>query len=111
MTATGVGAGDLIAASVAGAQFGLALLWAVPVGIVLKFVLSEAVARWQLATGTTLFEGWGRLGKSIQVGFLVYLTMFSNCTSKLEFSRQTRVRIRQRDLTVRISGHGVASAS
>ena len=54
LAATGVGAGDLVAASVSGARYGYAIAWAALVGAALKFVLSEGLARWQLATGTTL---------------------------------------------------------
>ena len=48
VAATGVGAGDLIAASVAGRRYGLAVLWIVVVGAALKWVLNDGVARWQL---------------------------------------------------------------
>ena len=57
MAATGVGAGDLATAGFAGSQLGTAVLWAVLVGAFLKFVLTEGLARWQLATGLTLLEG------------------------------------------------------
>jgi Mn2+/Fe2+ NRAMP family transporter len=58
VAATGVGAGDLTAATVGGAGFGLVLIWAVAVGAFFKYVLNEGLARWQLATDTTLIEGW-----------------------------------------------------
>lgn len=78
MAATGVGAGDLMTGTLAGAELGTAALWAVVVGAFLKFVLSEGVARWQLATGTTLLEGWhDKLGKWIRWPFLVFLAMFT----------------------------------
>ncbi|MBT5169060.1 MAG: Nramp family divalent metal transporter, partial [Opitutales bacterium] len=51
VAATGVGAGDLIAAAVAGQRFGLAVLWVVLLGALFKAVLNEGVSRWQLATG------------------------------------------------------------
>ena len=54
VAATGVGAGDMIAASVAGAKYGTVIIWAAIVGAVIKFVLNEGMARWQLATGTTV---------------------------------------------------------
>lgn len=60
--ATGVGAGDLIATLVAGSKFGYALLWAAVVGTLLKISLAEAVGRWSLASGRTIFEGWSSLG-------------------------------------------------
>lgn len=78
IAATGVGAGDLLAAMFAGADFGMALLWVVVVGAALKFGLNEGVARWQLATGTTLLEGWCRhLGWPLKSYFLVYLVVWS----------------------------------
>ncbi|MEJ2189891.1 MAG: Nramp family divalent metal transporter, partial [Acidobacteriota bacterium] len=78
IAATGVGAGDLMAAMLAGAEFGSVLLWVVVVGAVLKFCLNEGVARWQLATGTTLLEGWNRhLGRPFSVLFLFYLVVWS----------------------------------
>ncbi len=49
----------LAAATVGGANFGLVLLWAIVIGAFFKYVLTEGVARWQLATNTTLLEGWG----------------------------------------------------
>ena len=51
VAATGVGAGDLATASLTGSQLGTAVLWAVVVGAFLKLVLTEGLARWQLATG------------------------------------------------------------
>lgn len=54
---TGVGVGDLATAGFAGAHLGTTVLWAVLFGAIFKYVLSEGVARWQLATGTTLLHG------------------------------------------------------
>ena len=73
MAATGVGAGDLLTASLAGSRFGLTLLWAAAVGAILKWFLNEGIARWQLATGTTLLEGWvDRFGSWLRWLFLLY---------------------------------------
>jgi len=78
IAATGLGAGDLIAASIAGARYGLVILWAAVIGALLKFALNEGLARWQLATGTTLLEGWvRRLPRFWSVYFLVYLLLWS----------------------------------
>ena len=78
LAATGVGAGDLLTATLAGSEAGLTVIWAVVVGAFLKWVLAEGLARWQLATGTTLLEGWNnRLGTWIRWLFMVYLTVFS----------------------------------
>ena len=78
MAATGVGAGDLMTGTLAGTELGTTVLWAVVAGAFLKFVLSEGVARWQLATGTTLLEGWNdKLGTWIRWIFLAYLALFT----------------------------------
>ncbi len=78
VAATGVGAGDLLAAMLAGAGFSATLLWVIIVGAALKFTLNEGVARWQAATGTTLLEGWClHLGSWFTGGFLAYLVLWS----------------------------------
>jgi Mn2+/Fe2+ NRAMP family transporter len=78
VAATGVGAGDLLTASLAGSRFGLTLLWAAWVGALLKWFLNEGVARWQMATGTTLIEGLvARLGPWLQWGFGAYLVVWA----------------------------------
>ncbi|MFC1606687.1 Nramp family divalent metal transporter [Candidatus Latescibacterota bacterium] len=74
VAATGVGAGDMLTASLGGSAVGVGILWAVVVGALLKWFLNEGIARWQMATGTTLLEGWVlRLGKWIQWIFMLYL--------------------------------------
>ena len=78
VAATGIGAGDVVAAAVSGAQYGAAVLWAAVVGALVKFALNEGIARWQFATGTTLLEGWGRhLHRFLLVGFAVYLVLWT----------------------------------
>jgi len=82
LTATSIGAGDILTGSLAGAEAGIAVLWAVPAGILLKWTLTEGIARWQMATETTLLEGWvTKLGSWIQWVFLSYLLLFSLVTS------------------------------
>ncbi len=78
VAATGVGAGDLITASLAGSQIGVVLVWAALGGAFIKFVLAEGIARWQMATGTTALEGWVmRLGRWIQWAFFTYFLIWS----------------------------------
>lgn len=78
IAATGLGAGDLIAASVAGAKYGTALLWAAVIGAIMKFAMNEGLARWQLATGTTLLEGWvHRLPRFVSIYFFIYLLLWT----------------------------------
>ena len=80
IAATGVGAGDLAGGAFAGSKLGTTVLWAVILGAALKFIVTEGLARWQLATDGTLLEGAVKnLGKSVQYIFLLYLTIWSFC--------------------------------
>lgn len=78
VAATGVGAGDVITGSLAGSNVGVVLIWAALGGAFIKFVLNEGIARWQMATGSTILEGWiGRLGRWTQWLFIVYFLIWS----------------------------------
>jgi len=78
VAATGLGAGDIVAASAAGAQAGTVLLWAVVFGGLLKYGLTEGIGRWQLATDTTLLEGWiEKLPKFFSWYFIVYMFLWT----------------------------------
>ncbi len=78
LAATGVGAGDLATGSFVGGLLGTAVLWAVVVGAFFKFIVTEGLARWQLATGETLVEGAvSRLGRVVVLCFLPYLLLWS----------------------------------
>lgn len=63
VAATGVGAGDLTAGLVAGSKFGLTFIWAVLVGIILKYAMNEGVGRYHLATDETIIDGIHSLGR------------------------------------------------
>ncbi|MER5551669.1 Nramp family divalent metal transporter [Streptomyces sp. NPDC002793] len=76
VAATGVGAGDLVATLIAGSKFGYTLMWAAVIGCLVKISLAEAVGRWHLATGRTLFEGWRTLGGWTTVYFAVYVVIW-----------------------------------
>lgn len=78
LAATGVGGGDLATGSFVGGLLGTSVLWAVLVGAFLKFVVTEGLARWQLATGDTFIEGAvARLGPVVLWLFLPYLLLWS----------------------------------
>jgi len=78
VAAAGIGASDIIATSVAGARAGLALLWAVALGAALKAVLSEGIARWQLASRTTFLQGVAEhLPRWVLVLFAAYLGVWA----------------------------------
>jgi Mn2+/Fe2+ NRAMP family transporter len=87
VAATGVGTGDLATGSFAGSMLGLAILWAVLVGALLKFIVTEGIARWQLATGTSVLEGVARhLGRAPMLIFLPYLILWSFFTASAMMS-------------------------
>jgi len=74
VAATGVGAGDLAGGALAGSILGLACLWAVLAGSAAKLLLTENLARWQIARGTTFLEGAvGRFGTPLVVLLIAYL--------------------------------------
>lgn len=78
VAATGVGAGDLAGGAFAGSKLGMAVLWAVLLGAFFKFVITEGLTRWQLATGTTLIEGAvEKFGNPVKGIFLFYLIIWS----------------------------------
>ena len=78
VAATGIGSGDVVAGTVAGANYGVVLLWAILGGAFFKFVLSEGNARWQLATGMTALEGWAtHLPAWVKYYFGIYLVIWT----------------------------------
>lgn len=76
LAATGIGAGDLVTATTAGADFGITLVWAAIIGVGLKYILTEGVGRWTLATSKTILEGWRLLGRWTMGYFFVYVILF-----------------------------------
>jgi Mn2+/Fe2+ NRAMP family transporter len=78
LAATGVGGGDLATATFVGGMLGTAVLWAIALGAFMKFVVTEGLARWQLATGETIIEGAvRRLGPIVIWIFLPYFLLWS----------------------------------
>ena len=87
LAATGVGGGDLATGSFVGSLLGTVVLWAVVVGAFLKFVVTEGIARWQLATGQTLLEGVvSNMGSGVLVLFLPYLILWSFFVASAQMS-------------------------
>jgi Mn2+/Fe2+ NRAMP family transporter len=76
VAATGVGAGDMVATLIAGERFAYTLLWAALVGCIVKIALAEAVGRWHLSTGQTMFDGWTRLGRWTHLYFVPYIVVW-----------------------------------
>jgi Mn2+/Fe2+ NRAMP family transporter len=78
VAAAGIGAGDIVSATMAGSAHGLRLLWVVALAAFLKCFLNEGIARWQLATGMTAIEGWSaHLPWWVHVYFACYLVIWT----------------------------------
>jgi Mn2+/Fe2+ NRAMP family transporter len=68
----------MVSSTIAGASYGLTLVWALAAGVVLKFAITEGAARWQLATGVSLLEGWREhLPRVAVIAFFGYFVVWS----------------------------------
>jgi Mn2+/Fe2+ NRAMP family transporter len=78
LAAAGIGVGDMVSSIIAGAEYGLVLVWALAAGVVIKYTIAEGAARWQLATDRTLVEGWREhLPAPLLIGFFIYFVVWS----------------------------------
>ena len=77
LAAAGVGAGDMITGLESGSRYGSALLWAVILGALVKFTLTEGVGRWYMSSGQTIVRGWRALGRWVTAYILVHLLVLS----------------------------------
>jgi len=78
LAAAGIGVGDMVSSIIAGAQYGLVLIWALAAGVLIKYTITEGAARWQLATDRTLMEGWrDHLPGPLLIGFFIYFVVWS----------------------------------
>lgn len=78
VAATGVGAGDLLTASLAGKHLGLAIIFIPIVGAIFKYVLTYGIAKYQIATGDSLLSGWfNHFPKVFQYFFFSYLFIWT----------------------------------
>ncbi|MGH3316645.1 MAG: Nramp family divalent metal transporter, partial [Nocardioidaceae bacterium] len=62
------GTGDLIDSSVAGANYGYAMLWVLAVGLVTRYVVVSTLGKYQLCNGTgdeTILAGYGRIWRGL----------------------------------------------
>jgi len=76
VAATGVGAADLVATLIAGSRYAYTLLWVVVLGTLLKVILVEGAARYSLASGRTIFEGWRSVGRWTTWYFAPYIVIW-----------------------------------
>jgi Mn2+/Fe2+ NRAMP family transporter len=60
-----IGAGDLVSNVAAGATYGYALIWALALALVFRFVWLNTSAKYVLVTGESLLQGYGRLSNTL----------------------------------------------
>ncbi|HHV65389.1 MAG TPA: Nramp family divalent metal transporter [Peptococcaceae bacterium] len=60
---TWLGAGDLVDNAIAGANYGYTLMWALAIALIVRFVLCDIIANYQLMNvkGHTIFDGYAAL--------------------------------------------------
>jgi Mn2+/Fe2+ NRAMP family transporter len=73
---TVMGAGDIVSNSAAGAEYQYALIWALAVTLILRYVWVSTSAKYVLVTGETLIQGYSRLGGWITWVILTALVIF-----------------------------------
>jgi len=73
MAMTGVGVGDLATAGFTGAQLGTSVLWAILLGGIFKYILTEGIARWQLATQTSIIQG---AIQHLRIPFIIFMVIY-----------------------------------
>ncbi|MCY8233395.1 Nramp family divalent metal transporter [Priestia endophytica] len=71
---TWLGAGDLVTSSVAGASYGYSLMWILALSLLLRFLIVNVIARFQLCNNEnlSLLEGYGRIHPFFAYFLLVY---------------------------------------
>ncbi|WP_405778855.1 Nramp family divalent metal transporter [Streptomyces sp. NBC_01378] len=77
LAAASVGAGDMVTSLSGAAGYGLALLWALLVGVVVKSALTEAVGRLHLATGRTVIAGLRSAGRWLPAAFFLFVLVIA----------------------------------
>ncbi|QFU93564.1 Nramp family divalent metal transporter [Amycolatopsis sp. YIM 10] len=73
LAAAGIGAADMVTALSGASAYGMGLLWAALIGVVVKFAITEAVGRLHLATGLTPMSGLRTASRWLPWVFLVFL--------------------------------------
>lgn len=75
LAAAGIGAADMVTSLSGATAYGMGLLWAALLGVVVKFAITEAVGRLCLTTGKTTMAGLRAVGRVLPWVFLVFLAV------------------------------------
>ena len=78
---TVVGMGDFVANSALGATHAYAFLWLLVVSVVFRFVWLDTAARYVLASGEGLIDGFARLGRPIVYALFVMAPILCHLTN------------------------------
>ncbi|EGH02876.1 MULTISPECIES: Nramp family divalent metal transporter [Pseudomonas syringae group genomosp. 2] len=89
-----LGAGDLITSSVAGASYGYTMMWVLAISLLLRFLIVNIIARFQLCNnqGMTILQGyaqlhplfaWFMLGYALLMGHLINAYMIKGAGEAL----------------------------
>ncbi|MFE7834872.1 Nramp family divalent metal transporter [Streptomyces sp. NPDC057474] len=73
LAAASVGAGDMVTSLAGAAGYGMALMWAIVIGVVLKYALTEAVGRLYLATGQTVIASLKSAARWLPAAFMLFV--------------------------------------
>jgi Mn2+/Fe2+ NRAMP family transporter len=75
-----LGAGDLITSSVAGANYGYAMMWVLAVSLLLRYLIVNIIARFQLCNnqGMTILQGYAQLNPFFGWFLLVYALLMGH---------------------------------
>ncbi|KND46539.1 Nramp family divalent metal transporter [Streptomyces stelliscabiei] len=73
LAAASVGAGDMVTSLAGAAGHGMALMWAIVIGVALKYALTEAVGRLYLATGQTVIGSLRSAARWLPAAFLLFV--------------------------------------
>ncbi|WP_145012710.1 Nramp family divalent metal transporter [Pseudomonas oryzihabitans] len=78
-----LGAGDLITSSVAGANYGYAMMWVLAVSLLLRFLIVNIIARFQLCNnrGMSILEGYAQLHPLFAWFMLGYALIMGHLTN------------------------------
>jgi Mn2+/Fe2+ NRAMP family transporter len=60
-----IGTGDLVSNAAVGATYGYALIWALALSLIFRYVWANTAAKYALVTGESLLRGYGRIGQWI----------------------------------------------
>lgn len=80
---TAMGAGDIVDSSVSGSHYGYDLMWVLAVAILVRFVIVNIMARFDMCNteGITLLQGYGKLNRAFPWFFMIFSLFCGHMTN------------------------------